>query len=180
MMEAVELVERRQEANRLEQDLVDAHQQGGAAAAPPKGTQYFDTDTSAQESGDKQTPGVKPLFMEAKRGRAMRFALRMLEQISRYPLPCSKKGKGIFIFYFTRLCSGRERVIRQCVSVCGYVHIIVPASFFASFRLFYLQSVDFLKFPRSNKTFSVSFLFLFPIPGVFFCNPPMPPPPVFL
>ena len=53
-MEAAELVERRQEAKRLEEKLVDAHQQGGAAAAPPKGAQCF------EESGDRQTLGVRP------------------------------------------------------------------------------------------------------------------------
>ena len=53
-MEAAELMERRQEANRLEEDLIDAHQQGGAAAGPPKGAQCF------EESGDKQTLGVRP------------------------------------------------------------------------------------------------------------------------
>ena len=125
-MEAAELVERRQEeAKRLEQDLVDAHQQGGAAAAPLKGAQCFGTDTPAEVSGDKQTLGVRPLFIEAKRGsRAMRFAPTTLEQVSRYSLPCSKKGKGENVVVFTRLCPGRdkERGIRQCVSVCASVH----------------------------------------------------------
>ena len=50
-------MERRPEAKHLEPDFVDAHQQGGAAAAPLKGAQCFDTDTPADESGDKQTLG---------------------------------------------------------------------------------------------------------------------------
>ena len=75
-MEAAELVECKQEAKRLEQDLVDAHQQGGADAAPPKGAHCFDTDTPPEEPGDKLMLGVRPLFIEAKRGRAMRFSTR--------------------------------------------------------------------------------------------------------
>ena len=107
-MEAVEPIERRQEAKRLEQDLIDAHQQGGDAAAPPKGAQCFDTDTPAEESGDKQTLGVRTLFMEANRGRAMRFAPRTLGQVSRYSLSCSRKGKGENIFFYTVVPGKRE------------------------------------------------------------------------
>ena len=98
-VEAAELVKRRQEAKRLEQDLVDAHQLGVAAAAPQKGAQCFGTDTSAEESGNEQALGVRPLFIEAKRGRAMRFAPRTLGQVSRDLLPCSKKGKGEIVFF---------------------------------------------------------------------------------
>ena len=117
-------MERRQEAKRLEQDLVDAHQQGRAAALPPKSTRCFDTDTPAEESGDGQTPDVRLLFIEAKRGRAMRFAPRRSGKVSRYPLPCSKKGKGENDFCFIRLCPGRERegikAVCECVCVCVY------------------------------------------------------------
>ena len=68
-MEAAELVERRQEAKRLEEDLVDAHQQRGAAAAPPKGAQCF------EESDDKQMLGVRP-HLKRQIGAEQRGLLR--------------------------------------------------------------------------------------------------------
>ena len=118
-MEAAELVERRQEAKRLEQDLVDAHQQGGAAAAQPKGAQCFDTDTPAEVSGDKQTLGVRSLFIEAKRGsRALRFAPGTLEQVSRYSLPCLRKGKGENVFFYTVVPGKREIESNKAVCEC--------------------------------------------------------------
>ena len=110
-------MERRPEAERREQDFVDAHQQGGAAAAPLKGAQCFDTDTPADESGNKQTLEVRPSFIEAKRGRAMRFAPRTLGQVSRDSLPYSKKGKGQSNL-FLHGCSREERESNTTVCEC--------------------------------------------------------------
>ena len=64
-------MERRPEAK----DFVDAHQQGDAAAAPPKGAQCLDTDTPADESGDKQTLGVRPPFIEGRQSGAEQCGL---------------------------------------------------------------------------------------------------------
>ena len=74
----------------------------------PKGARCFDTNTPADESGDTQTLGVRPPFIEAKRGRTMRFALRTLGQVSRDSLPCSKKGKRQSVF-FLQGCAREER-----------------------------------------------------------------------
>ena len=111
-------MERRPEPKHLEQGFVDAHQQGGAAAASPKGTRCFDTDTPADESGDTQTLGVRPPFIEAKRGRTMRFALRTLGQVSRDSLPCSKKGKGQSDVFYKVVPGKREKESNKTVCVC--------------------------------------------------------------
>ena len=143
IVEAAELVERRPEAKCLEHDFVGAHQQGGAAAAPPKGAQCFDTNTPAEESGDKQTLGVRPPFIKAKLGKTMRFAPRTLGQVSKDSLPCLKKGKGK-VFFSPRLCSGRERESYKTVreSMCMRT-LWSPLPFLRVSGYFFLQFVHF-------------------------------------
>ena len=117
------MVERRQDVKRLEQDIVYTSQQRGTPAAPPKGAQCFDTNTPAEESGDKQTLGVRPLIIAAKRGRAMRFAPRTLGHVSRGKSCGARRregGKESFLHGCAR--EEKERVIRQCVSMCACVH----------------------------------------------------------
>ena len=147
-------MERRPEAKRLEQDFVDAHQQGSAAAAPPKGARCFDTDTPADESGDKQTLDVRPPFIEAKRGRAMRFAPRTLGQVSRDSFPCSKKGKGqssLFLHGCAR--EKRESYKTACECVCMRI-LWFPLPFLQVFGYFFLQSVHFFSsFKKNDRVF---------------------------
>ena len=74
-------------------------QVGAAAAAAPKGADCFDTNTPAEGSGDKQTPGARLLLIRGKTGQSHAGCSELGEnvrtsiEVSRYPLPCSRKEK---------------------------------------------------------------------------------------
>ena len=111
----------------------------------------------------------------------MRFAPRTLGQVSRYSLPCSKKGNGEN-YSFLHGCAREERESNKSnKTVCEYVCMRTlwsPLPFIRVSRCFFLQSLHFFvsSFDKNKKRSS----FLFPIPeGVFFQSPYAPPPLVF-
>ena len=111
-----------------------------------------------------------------KAGRAIRFAPRTLGQVSRYSLPCSKKGNGENYYFFTRLCPGRDRERESNKQVCEYVCMRTlwsPLPFIRVFRCFFLQSLHFFvsSFDKNRKRSS----FMFPIPEVFYFKLLTPP-----
>ena len=109
-------MEYRLEMKRLEQDLVDAYQlveTGGRCCCCTEGRPMF----LYEQSRGKQTPHVRPLFMEAKRGRKTRVDPGMPGQASRYAVP-EERGNEKNVFIDTGCTrEKKERLKRQCVSV---------------------------------------------------------------
>ena len=110
----------------------------------------------------------------------MRFAPRTLGQVSRYSLPCSKKGNGendYFLHDCARKERERERVTRQCVSMCASVHY-GPHFLLSEFPAVFSCNPYIFLFFRLIKTKNDR-VFCFRSQRVFCFNPLTPPPLVF-
>ena len=109
----------------------------------------------------------------------MRFAPRTLGQVSRYSLPCSKKGNGEND-YFLHGCAREERERESNKQVCEYVCMRTlwsPLPFIRVSRCFFLQSLHF--FVSSFDKNKNDRVFCFRSQRMFFSIPLRPPPLVF-